>query len=565
MLLYTDKDLYTREFYVEDFTKFYSFITTDDPVGNFNDYYNRGSSITFKIEDQKYEGRGSDNFILCYLSGTDESKLKLIFSNTQFLVREKGQFKTGFKPIKKGSGLFYFQQTFSITDFCPGYCVLNEKHDFGALYKIKLNPEDLFNELYNYFMKNPSETSLPLNSNFVNIYNLESVLTIVNLLSYIIGNDDMKKTYNSYEKCKENIFYIKQDYQLFRQTCLSFYDNFSTKLNLDRLASVYVLCNNYLTKAVTYSKYYTDPDLIPVISFIKLYGQTLYNFITLGKTGVITQIRDICDNILNAKLNKIDDLENGARNVGMIIYNLTMTDIENKKSCLYDIRSPFGFLTNLIGNSSGIVSNVTFDYKEQYEEKMKSMGMSLDETLTSKMEEDIVDQPQQASIDATKKSLYSTLQKIINTSFGIDSVNIVNNLIEQYNNAENDNVIQEVNTQSLFADCDSIYTSIVEALNKNNQQEFITQLNKQKDFVMAIIKVLLVLRDYLMILSQLSNTIQNEAINGDTYGHYATVITNILKPQGQNFTDLVNFVKAVLQNNNLVTYAYLQSNYPYNK
>lgn len=563
MILFSEKDLYTKEFYVEDFTKFYSFITTDDPRGSFNEYFKKGITMDFKIEGQKYEGRGSDNFIMTYLLGTDEKKLKLIFDSAQYLTREKGQFKVGLKPIKKGSGLFYFQQTFPITDFCPGYCLLDKKYTFGALYKAKINPEDLFNMLYNFSMKNPNDP-LPLNDDFLNVSNIDSLMIIVNLLSYIVGNDEIKKVCVSYEKCKENIFYIKQDYQLFRQACLSFYDNFSVKLNLDRLASVYVLCNNYLTKAITYSRYYTDPDLTPLLTFIQKYGSTFYNFLTLGRTNVITQIRDVCDNILNAKLQNIDDLENGARNVGMTIYNLTMSDTSNNKACLYDIRSPFGFLTNLVGNSSGIVSNVTFDYKEIFEDKMKNL-MNIDDSPVDQMQQELNDEPQKVSSDALKNSLYTSLQQIIETPFNIDSVNIVNNLINEYNTAEGETVVMPVNTQPMDDSCNLIYTNLTDALGKANQGNVVSEFNQNKNYVISVLKTTLVLKEYLTILAQLGNSIQNQGINADVYNHYSLVIFNdLLKPQNKNYQNLVNYIQAAIANNKLVMYTYLTNNFPYN-
>jgi hypothetical protein len=343
---------------------------------------------------------------------------------------------------------------------------------------------------------------------------------------------------------------------MFRQLCLSFYDNFSSRLNLDRLAACYTLATNYITRTEPYKKYYNDNDFGLIKTFLAKYGVAFYNFVVLDKLDLAFQIKECCDIILNNKIgNTNDDLETVVRKLGLKIYDIMYN---SKNGCLYDIRTPYSFLTNLVGNDPTLASaNLNEMLK-----KLSGNQQTIIENIKDKMEEDEQKNVQKAVSINTKNIVITTLENYIKSSLNVNDIVNINKLLLKLKDESPDDDYTPFNLTDYDGDINDVYTNfIVKAKNLGATPDELRKLqNNDKVEVLNIIQKLYLLADVLDTLSGLlegSNTQMSEY-----YLNVCNIIKYIiLKPYNDDYNPIVNIVKARIQDANLVLYTWITSTF----
>lgn len=553
-ILLIDNETTMYEYYLEDFNKNFSFFSVVDKNSlNYEEVFNSQENIlNFTLNNINYNSKGNKNFILINESKMNNEVIKSNILNSVFLKKEKGEIKQGLKPIKKGSGLYYFQQKINTVDFSPSYLVLNKVYNFNFLVKVSCNTEDLFNYLYNNIKNNKN---FGLDNNFITVTNLDDFMTLVIILTNLL-NIDYKEIIESYNKCRENIFYIKQDYLLFKQMCLSFYDNFSLKLNLDRLASTLVLATNYKTKAETYLKYYQDNDLNSFKTMLNNFGKTLYNFINLDKISIANMIIACCDAILNDKIPPNDDIENIVRDVGKNIYNLLSFGNNN---VINEVRSPYSFLTNLVGNDPDLSKG--------------NLNIILKRLTDNNPDKNISEQMMEyMDIDGGNKDVKNNmLNMAINALVGItdgnldlSSINTVNTILNDLKESDkNFTDYNDINIGDYSNEINNIYTALITKLKNNNfniskEQFNDIEQNRKNDIILALNK-LYYLHDLSDTLVGLYENIDNDKVN--YYNYIRNIIYYImLFPYNNSYDTLIKFILEFLNSNNIGFKTWINSN-----
>lgn len=558
-IIYSEDDLNVNEFYIEDFSKKFSFVTSDNPIKNAKSYMDKNVDFTarFKIGNVGYIGKADKEYILVYDNVMGAEKVDNLMKQQKFIRKDKGELKIGLKKIKKGTGLFYFQQTFPVTDFSPSFLMFNDSYKFQVMIKIKINPEDFFNYLYDN-VKNSTYDNLKLGPEFINIYNIDNVIVMIYLISFLVPNVDQgfKKVYESYDKCRENLFYIKQDYQLFRQLCLSFYDNFSSRLNLDRIASVYTLCNNYLTKQEAWSRYYKDGDLANLVEFINRFGGVLANFLKLDKVNVAKQIQLCCEAILNTRMNQGTNLEAIVRQVGTTVYSLTLANYGT--ACLLDMRSQYGFLTNLYGdNPKNVNVNVNIN------DMLRRIGANDNQNAMENLMDAEKNEPENIRINTMLDTFVKACENTIGGFFNPDDVvKNMNVLIKQIRENDKNNTIgiKEINPDDVYKNIDATMTKLIDSYKNLNRNDMVENINKNKKIIETSIKVLLVL----ILLCKYCGEAYFKLGNNEQqifYQNVSNLVNEYLLPQDGNYNELIKYVDSIWKNPSMCVFEYIKNNY----
>ena len=550
-LIYNEKELVFYEYYVEDFSKYFSLATKNEDVKNSNNYKKENDVVAdFKIGNDRYEGRSNTDYFIVYLKSFNTNKLDGLINEMKYMKKDKGELKSGIKTVKRGTGLFFFQQSFLTTDFSPSFVVLNNKYTFTYLAKLKINPEDMFNYLYDCINAAPDgNEDLPIRRDIITPDNIDAFMIMIDIITFLIPNSGFyKKIYTSYETCKENIFYIKQDYQMLKQIAVAFYDSFNLRLNLDKIASLYTLCNNYMSKQAAWSRYYSDTDVTDLFNFIGKYGIVFHNFITLDKVNFVSNIRTCCEAILNTKMNQNTNLEEIVRKVGVSVYSRFINDAST--ACFYEIRSPYGFLTNLVGDLDlKVAANDITDI-------LKKIGASSDKSAMDFIQEESKQSPEAIVQNTQERMLYQTIRSTVAGVFNLDSMKTINTLIKQL---PSNSGIKLLSDETTFSELDSVNTNLMTKAQAVNQNLYNT-LKNNEGVIKTFLKLLILLREYLFDLSILAMKVGTEN-DIKVYNIYSNVIKDILVPNDGNYDNLIKLIDYIYQNQKTVFLEYIKNTF----
>lgn len=301
-------------------------------------YNNDEYTILTKVETKQ---------MIVYKNKEFEDNAKKIYEaikRTATIHREKGELKKGFKPINKKEGVFFFQQTMALTDFCPSIVITKEEVLYNILYKLEINPE----ELLNYYTTGEGEKVIY--NNLINFENLEEMMAFFNVLRFVTQlKEGVTDMINNYNKSIKIIAMFKKEYIDFKTIVITFYDSFMYKLNIDVILKIFNLCNKFINQSNIFKKYEVNTEYQNFIEQVKPYGQTLYNFLKYPKGDFIKTLYSLCNDIINNTHDKqVDFFSNAVRTMGLTMYDMFF---QGKINILNTIRSPFSFLTNIIGDS----------------------------------------------------------------------------------------------------------------------------------------------------------------------------------------------------------------------
>ena len=234
-------------------------------------------------------------------------------------------------------------------------------------------------------------------------------------------------------KIKTNFYYIKQDFYSFRNIVLAFYDSFSSRINLDTLLKIHKGCNEFLLNYKNTEQYYSDEGNENMKKFKKLLkanGKVIYNFIIGDFEDYIKNIKMTCDVILNTY--DTEEVEKLVRSIAYKIYNIMF---DKEKPCLYDVRSPFAFLTNIIGKEQ--VDNLT-DIIEEFKEKYGD-GAEEKSVIKSQLKKELRDNNDIKSAKNLILNIYDIINQAMNTgNYNTAIVLSINSIIKNLNRHIND-------------------------------------------------------------------------------------------------------------------------------
>ena len=339
-----------KECYIEDMNSNISFIgfdtdnVTKEEIDKFiNEATNKQK---FTYGGSNYVLYAKDTRLLIYKTSEfkDNETIANAIRKTTLIYKDKGNLKRGFKTINKKDGLFFFQQNLNLTDFCPSIVITDEPSTYDVLYKIEVNPEDLLN----YYISRNNNEDIIVYNNLINFENLDDMISFFTILSFTSDvNDNVKNLINNYNNSRKVIALFKKEYNDFKTIVLSFYDSFMYKLNLDTIMRIHNQCNDFINQNNIIAKYGNDESYNKFIYGLQNYGTTLFNYLQYKKVDFINVIYNICSEIINSN-GQIADLSEQVRTIGVAIYDMFFN---NKTNILNTIRSPFSFLSNIVGNS----------------------------------------------------------------------------------------------------------------------------------------------------------------------------------------------------------------------
>ena len=116
--------------------------------------------------------------------------------NSISLYKTERNLSKGMKVLRKNKGLYYYQQTYNISDFCPSNLLLEQTLDLIYSFKINIDSELLIDKLINDYSTTSSITLLP---NFITFNNIDDTMIFLDILCFITKINTMNeyvKIYN---------------------------------------------------------------------------------------------------------------------------------------------------------------------------------------------------------------------------------------------------------------------------------------------------------------------------------------------------------------------------------
>ena len=375
------------------------------------------------------------------------------------LVKAKSFLSSGFKTYNKDVGYYYYSAEFKPTNFCPAFVEYPFEFEDGeedqnmearVVYYLKIDPSILFDKCV-------ADKIFYSLDNFITLDNLNSFMQFFLILKIScpeLQENSLKLINDSYEfySANKSIFVAyKTHYKMFKSIVLTFYDLFDTKINIDKVKSIFGKTVLYeedekeLTNSKTHTYYFQ------MCKVLENYNKYWKNWaISIGQDSALYLVRLIkilCVKLLNPSSDS-DSLIRYCRFCGVAIQKVF---VDGSNPMISETRSPCSYMVNTIG-----------------EESINLIGEKV-EILKRQIEEDGMKKFDQAQnqIKALKYSTEAMNKLIANAYNNLVNNNKDNELIKTYGN----------DLQNIFNSVRQEVLSQSEVLRKNIEDNYKKSLN----------------------------------------------------------------------------------------